>query len=161
MGTVFSTSAEFYKLDKKSFKDFLTTGFVMPLIVMAISMLVLCYFREELRVAYGFPYAFAWIIPLITFFTFCNEQLLAVSRNNNQPGVHLKSNIGKTIIELGLSFVLVVFFGWQWQGRIAGIIIAYFFIAGYSLYYFIKNDYLFGSFKISFLKPPFFGIING
>lgn len=152
MGIVFSTSTDFFKLDKKQFRNFFTTGFILPLTVMILSMIISWFFRDKLKAAYGFPYSFVWIIPVITFFTFCHEQLLALARNNNEPGVHLKTNVAKTIIELGLSFILVVYFSWHWEGRVAGILTAYVFITLYGFYYFFKRDYLFGKIQFSYLK---------
>ncbi len=151
MGIIHSTGTDFFKLDKKEFRNFFTTGFILPLIVMAVSAVLLFLFREHLRVTYGFPYMFVWLIPFITFFTFCNEQLLSLARNNNEPVNYLKANVSRTFLELGLSVVLVVFFAWRWKGRIAGILVAYFLLTLYALYYFLKKGYLFGSVKKKYL----------
>ncbi len=147
MGIIHSTSTDFFKLDKDDFRSFFTTGFVMPVLIMLFSFIVLFISKDFLQRTYGFPYMFVWLIPVITFLTFCNEQLLSLARNNNEPAVFLKANISKTILELGLSFVLVVAFAWRWEGRIAGILVAYTLVGIYAFYYFIKKGYLFGSIK--------------
>lgn len=152
MGIVFSTSTDFFKLDKKEFKDFFTSTFTMPVLVMLLSMVGLYIFRQPLKENFGFPVSFVWIIPAVTFFTFCHEQVLAIARSKGEPMVHLKTNISKTIIELGLSFVLVVFFAWHWQGRVAGILLAYVLITIYAFYYFISRGYLFGKIRMKYLK---------
>lgn len=144
MGIIHSVSADYFKLSKKDFKDFFTTGFLIPFCVMIMATLLLFIFKDKLQQQYGFPSMFTWLIPLITFLTFCNEQLLSLARNNNQPAVYLKANVSKTILELGISVILVVFFAWRWQGRVAGILMAYLVIGMYGLYYFRKNDFLFG-----------------
>lgn len=151
MGIIHSTSADFFKMPKNEFRDFFTTGFVMPFAIMIVSAVILFYFREKLKLMYGFPYMFAWLIPLITFFTFCGEQLLGLVRNNNEPNTYFTANVSKTILELGISFVLVVFFAWRWQGRIAGILVSYIFIGGYGLYYFIKKNFFFGKLRKEFI----------
>jgi len=56
-------------------------------------MIILFFFREHLQRVYGFPYMFTWLIPVITFLTFCNEQLLTLARNNNEPRTFLKANV--------------------------------------------------------------------
>lgn len=151
MGIIHSTSAEFFKLDKDQFKNLFTTGFIMPFAVMLLSMVVLFLLREKLKVAYGFPYMFIWLIPLITFLTFCNEQLLSLIRNKNEPGNFLKANITRIILELGISFILVVFFAWRWQGRIAGILIAYVAVSFFAFNYFITKNYLFGKVRKEYI----------
>jgi O-antigen/teichoic acid export membrane protein len=124
----------------------------MPIIVMALSIITLFLFRDILHSTYGFPYFFTWLIPIITFLTFCNEQLLALIRNNNDPITFLKANVSKTVVELGLSFILVVFFACRWQGRVTGIFVSYLLIGIYAVYYFYKKDYLFGRFDRKYLK---------
>lgn len=147
MGIIHSTSTDYFKMEKDEFRSFFSTGFIMPVIVMLASMLLLFVFRQQLREAYGFPEMFVWLIPLITFLTFCNEQLLSLIRNNNEPMVYLRANISKTVIDLGLSFLLVVFFAWHWKGRVAGILVSYLVLAFYAFYYFAGRGYLFGKIK--------------
>lgn len=151
MGILHSTSADFFKMGKNAFRDFFTTGFVMPLAIMIVSTVLLWIFRNDLQQAYGFPVAFTWLIPVVTFLIFCNEQFLALARNNNEPGVYLKANVSKTVLELGISFVLVVFFASHWQGRIQGILVSYLVTAVYALYYFRRKGYLFGKLRTQYL----------
>jgi len=147
MGIIHSTSTDFFKLDKEAFRSFFTTGFIMPLIITVLSAILLFIFRDYLKEKYGFPYMFIWVIPLVTFLTFCFEQVLSLVRNRNEPMIYLKVNVSKTILELGISVVLVVFFAWRWQGRVAGIVISYIVIGIYAFIYFVKNDYFFGPVK--------------
>lgn len=151
MGIIHSTSTDFFKLDKQEFRSFFTTGFVMPVLITIISICILFFFRKQLQLTYGFPNMFIWIIPIVTFFTFCNEQLLSLARNNNEPLTFLKINAFKTVMELGLSFLLVVFFYWRWEGRVAGIFVAYFLTGIFAVYYFIKRGYLFGTVKKQYI----------
>lgn len=144
MGIIHSTSTDFFKLEKTAFRNFFTTGFVMPVTVMFLSAGILFLCRNLLQETFGFPVMFVWLIPLVTFFIFCNEQLLGLARDNNEPSVYLKANILKTVLEFGLSLVLVVYFSHRWQGRIEGIVIAYGATAIYGFYYFSKKGYLFG-----------------
>ena len=144
MGVLHSTSTDFFRLDKKEFRSFFTTGFIMPVTVTILSVIILFFFRDHLQKAYGLPYMFVWLIPFITFLTFCNEQFMGLIRNNNEPMVYLKANMTKTVLELGLSFVLVVFFAWRWEGRVAGILVSYLLMSLFAFYYFRQKGYLFG-----------------
>ena len=152
MGILQSTSTDFFKMGKEEFRSFFSTGFIMPLSITVLSVVILFFAKDYLEKAYGFPHMFIWLIPVITFLTFCNEQLLSLARNNNEPMTFLKANVTKTILEIGLSFILVVLFAWRWQGRVAGILVAYIFVGLYAFYYFIKRGYLFGSIKKQYIK---------
>lgn len=152
MGIVHSVSADYFKLDKQSFRDLFTTGMVMPLAVMLISMAGLFLFREQLEKIYGFPPLFVWMIPLVTFLIFINEQLMSMARNNQEPETYLKANMGKTVLELGLSVIMVVAFAWRWQGRLAGILAAYVVLGVYAYTYFRKKEYLFGTIRKAYIR---------
>jgi len=151
MGIIHSTSTDFFKLGKEEFRSFFSTGFVMPVVITLLSIIVLFFFRDHLQKAYGMPHLFIWLVPVITFLTFCNEQFLSMIRNNNEPMVFLKANMAKTILEMGLSVLLVVFFAWRWEGRVAGILVSYLAVCFYAFYYFNSKGYLFGKIKKEYI----------
>lgn len=151
LGIIHSTSAEFYKLEKKDFKDHFTTGFVLPVVTTIIACIVLYCVRDQLYLRYGFPRIFIWTIPIITFLIFLNEQLLSVARNNKEPGVFVKANVAKIVSDIGLSFILVVGFAWRWEGRVTAVLVSYSLVAIYGIYYFIKKGYLGGYIKKKYI----------
>ncbi|MEO7445217.1 MAG: oligosaccharide flippase family protein [Ferruginibacter sp.] len=152
MGIIHAASADFFRLSKKDFQDVFTSGFVLPVVMMVISIAAIFVFRDSLQARFGIPSNFLLLIPVIAFLTFCNEQLLSLARNSDQPGIYVKANVFKTIIELGLSAFLVVFLAWRWQGRVAGMFISYLAIGVYAFYYFKKNRYIFGKIKKQLLR---------
>lgn len=94
----------------------------MP-VVGLLSIIVLYFFREQLKQAYTVSRTCLLADSTkFTFLTFCNEQLLSLIQNNNEPIV-LYGLSSKTILDLGLSFILVVFLR-HWQGRVTGILVS-------------------------------------
>lgn len=152
MGIIHSTSTDFFKLNKSEFKDFFTTGLVLPVGVMLVSTILLYIFREDLNRMYGLPYFFFWLIPVITFFNFCNEQLLNLARSSNKPRLYMKVNLSKLAMEIALSVVLVVLFAWGWLGRVAGIFVSFGIIAIVAFIYFYKHGYIFGTIRKKYLR---------
>lgn len=152
MGIIHSTSTDFFKLNKDEFKDFFSTGLVLPVVVMVFSTLLLFLFREQLYNMYGLPYFFFWLIPLITFFNFCNEQWLNLARSSNKPKLYMKINLSKLAMEIVLSVVLVVWFSWGWLGRVAGIFVAFGITAILAFIYFYRNQYIFGKIRKKYLR---------
>jgi O-antigen/teichoic acid export membrane protein len=152
MGTIQSTSVDFFKLGKEDFRDFFTTGFIIPLLVMILGVAGMFVFREQLKTTYGFPYAFMFVIPFLTFLGFCNEQYVSLIRNNEEPGRYFRASMLRVIIEVGISVVLVVSFAWRWKGRLAGILIANAVLFFMAFIYFRKKGYLFGKIKSVYIK---------
>lgn len=152
LGLIQSTSTDFFKFDKKEFSDFFTTGFVLPVAATVLAITGMFIFRDQLQHKYGFPSDFFWIIPLITFLTFCSEQLLGLIRNNNQPNKYLMVGMSRMVMELGLAVLLIVGFRYGWYGRVLGILVSYIVVAFYAFYYFKSNGYIFGLVQPRFLR---------
>lgn len=151
MGMVHSTSVEFFKLNKKDFKDFFTTSFVMPVIVLFLGISLLYFFKNNLRDIYNFPASFVFIIPIIAFFTFCYEMFVTLIRSNDEPVVYLKVSMIRLAIEASLSVVLVVDFSLRWKGRVSGMMAAMISSFVLAILYFRKKGYLFGKIKKDYL----------
>lgn len=152
LGIVQSTSVDFFKLKGDEFKSFFTTGFVMPVSIMFLAFGGLFLFITDLKNAYGFPWSFVLIIPVLTFLNFCNEQFLTIVRNHNEPVTFLKVALLRLGIEISISLTLVVVFFWGWQGRVTGIITANTVLLFVAFFYLKKKNYLFGKIKKIYIK---------
>lgn len=147
LGVLHSASVDYFKLDKKKFKNFCTTGFVMSSVMAAFSLLVFFIFRNFLFNTFSFPSIFIWAIPLSAFFTFCYELVILIIRNRDDATKYMKVNVARISTELGLAVILIVLFAWGWWGRVASILIATGSVSAYAIYFLFKNDYLFGTVK--------------
>lgn len=147
LGVLQSASVDFFKLNKKGFKDLCTTGvamsFTMSLLVLGLSYIFSDYFITK----FSFPTVFIWAIPLAAFMTFCYEMIILIIRNRDNPIQYLKINMTRVSLELGLAVILIVLFSFGWLGRVSGLLIAGTIIAVYAFYFLIKNDYLFGKIR--------------
>jgi O-antigen/teichoic acid export membrane protein len=147
LGVLQSASADYFKLDKKNFKDFCTTGFAMAVVMAIFSFLIFFLFRGFLFQGFSFPAIFIWAIPLAAFMTFCYELVMLLIRNRNEAPTYMKVNLIRISTELGLAVIFIILFAWGWWGRVASILIAGGCVAMYAIYFLIKNDYLSGSIK--------------
>lgn len=144
LGILQSASVDYFKSDKKNFKDFCTTGFSMVVIMSIFSFLIFFLFRGFLFHRFSFPLIFIWAIPLAAFMTFCSELVILLIRNRNDAPAYMKVNMTRITTELGLAVIFIVVFAWGWWGRVASILIAVGSVAVYAIYFLIKNGYLSG-----------------
>lgn len=151
LGILHSTTVEFFKLTKEEFKDYFTTSFILPLIITVVSIVLLLLVNDSLESVYGFPLTFCFLIPVMAFLSFCNEQYIGLIRNNNKPLLYLKATMVKLFIEVGLSVILVVTFAWRWYGRVAGMMTASIVLLYMAFRYFKKLNYLIGKVKKKYL----------
>ena len=152
LGIVQSTSVDFFKIKTDEFKNFFTTGFVIPICIMFLAFGGLFLFSKDLKNAYDFPLSFVLIIPVLTFLNFCNEQFTTIVRNRDEPVTFLKASLLRLLIEISISLTLVMVFFTGWQGRVTGIITANTVLLLVGFFYLKKKNYLFGKIKKIYIK---------
>ena len=152
MGILQSASTDFYKLGKEEFRNFFISSLVPPSLVFLLSCASFFFLRDYLQSAFGFPYLFFILVPLITFLNFLSEMLTVMMRVNQELRNFARVEMVKILLEFGLSIALVVFFAMRWKGRLVGITVSYTFIGIYAFYYFRRKGYLSGKFDLRHIK---------
>jgi len=152
LGVLQSINADFFKLDKKSFKDAFTSSLILPVIVCLISLLLFFFSRNYLQEQYHFPTDFIWLIPVITLLSFVGEHTINMIRNNNQPKQFMGVVLGRLFIEVALAVVLISIFKMGWAGRVNGILLSYICLTVYAMFFFIRKGYLFGQLKKAVIR---------
>ncbi len=147
LGMVQSATADYFKKPKEVFTAAFTTNLVFSFFLMLLAMLVLFLSRDILHRKFDFPPSFIYIIPGLAFLTFLSEQLFALVRNRNEVKNYALFGITKTLIEYGVSVILIVFLFHGWVGRVWGIAISLICINLAGILYYQRNNYL--SFKIN------------
>lgn len=152
MGIIHSVSVDFFKMEKDRFRDSFTTGFFLSALVGFFSVALFLAFRGYLNLQYGFSTLIIFLIPLLTFFIFCFDQLQNILRSEQRPEMFMKVGVSKLVIELGLSVLLVVAFNWRWYGRVAGMLTSHMVLAVFGVIYFVRRGYLFGAVRKEFVR---------
>ena len=149
LGMIQSSSADFFKKEKDDFSISLTTNFFIAAALTVLATLVLFIFRETLWEKFELPTSFVYIIPALTFLTFCSEQIFILIRNRNEVRRYAFLGISKSIVEYAISVILIVFLFQGWVGRIWGIAISLLMVNSFSIWYYLKNNYIRFSFQKS------------
>lgn len=97
---------------------------------------------------YSIPSNWLPIIPIISFMLMLNIINLTVLRNEEKALTFGSYEIVNTLINAGVTIVLLIAYNYGWQSRAIGIIVAYFIFFITSIIYLKKNDYL--SLKIDY-----------
>jgi O-antigen/teichoic acid export membrane protein len=159
LGILQSVNSDFFKLTKFEFKNFFSTSLILTICVTAITIGALGFFNNTLQQNFHFPFSFVALIPIIAMLSFINEQLVILLRNNQQPVEYFLVNVGRLAIEILIAVSLISAMHYGWLGRVAGIVVSYLLLATYSVYYFIKQGYIFGKIKRQYFKAELvFGV---
>jgi len=147
LGMIQSSTADYFKKSKDDFAASFTTNFFIAGIMTMLSVAGLYIFKDALWEKFELPVSFIFIIPVLSFLVFCSEQLFALVRNRDEVNRYAVMGISKSMIEYGLSVVLVVFFFTGWVGRIWGIAVSLIAVNLLGVWYYLKNGYIQFSFQ--------------
>jgi len=148
LGVLQSTSVDYFKMGKKDFRDFCTTGIFMSVVMTLVTLTAFYLARHFLFTNFSFPRTFLWAIPLAAMFNFFYEFIILIVRNREEPARYMRINLGKVLTEFGLAVLLIVVFAWGWKGRITGILAATGGVSVYAIYFLIRHDFLFGRIRM-------------
>jgi len=152
MGVLQSASTDFFKLNKKDFRDYFTTSLLLPAGVFILSLGVFFLFRNSFIEKYNFPFSFIWLIPVVTFLSFISQHVINLIRNEEKPNLFMRAVLGRLFLEIALAIIFISGLKMAWEGRVMGIAISFAVFAMYAFYYFIHKGYLFGEIKRQVIK---------
>lgn len=152
MGVLQSASVEYFKLDKKKFRDFFTSSLLLPVIIFFLSLLVFYLGRDILTGRYKFPASFIWLVPVGAFLSFLSQHVVNMIRNEENKKLFAGVVLGRLFLEIALAVFLISVLHMAWQGRVNGIVLSYGAMLLYAVYFFVKRNYLFGQIKKQYIR---------
>jgi len=123
-GTLYPVSVEFFKKERKDYRVYFSNVLILLAVILLVVFGVVAACSPLIAQRLHIPIGWIILAPLTAFFITINEISIILARDQNQPWVFTGFSLGKTVLETGLSLVLVCLLGFLWQGRVAGSIIA-------------------------------------
>ena len=152
MGVLQSADVEYFKLNKKDFRNFFSSSLLLPVSVFILSLVVFYFLKQELIDKYKFPASFVWVIPVVTFLSFISQLAVNMIRNEESKRLFMLVVLGRLLLEIGLAVLLISALKLAWQGRVIGIGISFTVMGVYAFYFFVKRNYIFGQINQQYLK---------
>jgi len=137
----------FFKKNTTEYKRTINTVLVLTIGCFLVLTLVLLLINEKLEKAIGLDFYFQWIALWICMFqtlTQLNLIIFRIEEKVKQYGIY---SVSLALLGFILTFLLVVTFKYDWQGRIYAQLIACLSLFSFSIIFLTKNKY------ITFIKP--------
>jgi O-antigen/teichoic acid export membrane protein len=127
------------KRERENYKIFEGTALTASLVFCLLTSVLAILFTKYFSQLSTLPAICVLLIPVLTYFNFCNDLLVTVVRNDEKRVLYVVLNVLKTSIELGLAIILIVWFKMQWMGRIDGMLLTGTVFTFFLFYYVFKN----------------------
>jgi O-antigen/teichoic acid export membrane protein len=121
---LFTMNVDYFKGSSSEFSRLLSVGFYYLIISFVLSIFFFWWTFDYFSNHFSFKRQFIFLLPLCTLTTVFYEGVLALIRNNNKSGLFILFNTLKSVIEISISFLLIKYFSYNWEGRAIGILIS-------------------------------------
>ncbi len=139
-GILYPLSVEYFKKTHEEYRTYFSNSIALSLLSFLLFTILCVVFQQPLSKFLKVPVFWIWIMPLIAWWIMINETSMIITRNRNQPFRFALFSVGKTVIEIGLTLLLVLVFYWTWDGRLAAAAAAPAILGILSLYLFYRWD---------------------
>ncbi len=137
-GILYPLSVEYFKRKGESYSNYFTNAQVIPIISVFLFSLLCFIFQGALMRVLKVSAVWIWIMPVTAWFIMINETAMLITRNNNKPWQFAFFSVGKNLLEIGLTILLVVGMHWAWEGRLLSAAVAPALLGIISLYLFSR-----------------------
>ncbi len=137
-GILYPLSVEYFKRPRETYAAWFTNAQVIPLLSLVLFTGLCIGFQNPLSQLLKVPVIWIWIMPVTAWWIMINETAMIITRNNNRPWQFVFFSVGKNLVEISLTIILVIGLHWTWQGRLLSAAAAPVLLGGVSIYLFYR-----------------------
>ncbi|MEH6513898.1 MAG: oligosaccharide flippase family protein, partial [Maribacter arcticus] len=135
-------SVYYFKLKRDKLKVYLYNTLLIIFTTTLIVLIVVLIGKNYLEKTLELPLKWLIIGVLVAAFSLFSTINLLLWQNEKKPIPLSSFRIAQTIVNLGVTLLLVVGFGMNWEGRLIGSTVAAILFGFFSFIFFFKRDYL-------------------
>src|SRR4029453_12775652 len=135
-GILYPISVEFFKKPHDEYRLFFSDSQMLALIRLGVITLLCILLSHPLSRFLKVTPFWIWIMPVTVWWIMINETTTILTRSKNKSFQFAFFSIGKTVIEIGITLMLVIGLTWKWEGRLTAAAVAPFLLGIFSLYLF-------------------------
>lgn len=142
MNMSMNVSKNFFKYSKERLSLMIGNILIILLVTLlfySVITLGLSFYYQEI---FSVPTEWIIIVPLLSFMLMMNTMNLTILRNEEKAVMFGVFEIVNTIINMGITVVLLLFYNYGWYSQAIGLLVAYFIFFIISLLYMSKNGFI-------------------
>jgi len=149
----------FFDYSKSDLSRYVGTVLTTGLLSAALIGFLLLLFRAPFVIWAGIDWRWLLLVPVLAMARFLFQTRITIWHMQQKPVPCGALVVSQSIIDLGLSIGLVMFFAFSWQGRLAGVIAAELVFAMIGLFLMVREGFFTPSWNQTYAKAAFrFGL---
>lgn len=159
LSTVSVLSREYFNQDQTDFNRYVGNVFIILFLSVIPIFLILLVSSGAIAGLAEIPENVVWLVLVFSFFSFFLNTALTIWQVQTKALKYGIFQIGQTLLNVGLSLVLVVGLKWGWEGRVLAQVLAVVSFGLIGFYILFKNGFVKFSFDKTYFKDSLnFGI---
>jgi O-antigen/teichoic acid export membrane protein len=154
-GVQFVLNVDYFKLSKEQYRKRFSNSIIIPVVIFFVLTIVFLVFNYPIQRLVKSNFLFTAVMPLTCLLVLVNDIVLGLIRNREKHFLFAGFSISKSLFEVSLAILFIVFMGWGWQGRIAGSFITLISSCVFAFFLFRKWGFLTTDIRLSEIKPVF------
>ena len=136
VGIQFLLSVDYFKMDFPAFRVQFKHAILLPVFSASVFTIVFLIFYFPLQHFVPFNFFFTIMLPVSCFVVIMNEAFLNLMRNKEKRFLFAVYSVARNLLEVGLTVLLIVGIGMNWQGRLASALLTGTISGGVIFYFF-------------------------
>jgi O-antigen/teichoic acid export membrane protein len=132
-------SRKYFDLNQQDLPRYVGNTFILLIFSTSFFAILFIILGEYLGVYVGIPSEWLFVLLIISAFQFISLVLLSIWQAQVKPISYGTLQIAQSVLNIGISLVLIYSTSLNWKGRILGQLIAVSVVGIYSIYYLYKN----------------------
>lgn len=144
MGVTDAVMRAFFDKDKDGFcfPEYVFNGFVINTVIFVGIISVLMLLKGVLVKWIPISFGFQLLIPTIGYLAAIYKTPLKLLVAMKKAWFYSIFCVSETLIEVALAVILIVFLGFDWQGRVWGLVVSKFLLCMAGLYFLLKHKFI-------------------
>jgi O-antigen/teichoic acid export membrane protein len=154
-GVQFVLNVDYFKLPKEQYRKRFSNSIIIPVIIFLILTIGFLVFNYPIQRLVKSNFFFTAVLPLTCLLILVNDIVLGLIRNREKHFLFAGFSISKSLVEVSLAILFIVFMGWGWEGRITGSFITLILSCAFAFFLFRKWGFLTTDISLHEIKPVF------
>jgi O-antigen/teichoic acid export membrane protein len=142
LGINSAISTAYFRLEKEKLPAYISSGLVISFAGSIIVFFLFLILHEYIQELTGVPLHWLLIVPLLCLLQTVNFVVLILYQSMKKPLSYGRFQVSNTLLNFGLSLLLVIVFNLGWEGRQIGIFSSFFVISIIGLFSLHRLGYL-------------------
>jgi O-antigen/teichoic acid export membrane protein len=154
-GVQFVLNVDYFKLSHEHYRKRFSNSMVIPVIIFGVLTIGFLIFNYPIQRLIKADFFFTAVLPLTCLLILVNDIVLGLIRNREKHFLFAGFSISKSLIEVSLAVVFIVWLNWGWEGRIASSFITLMVSCTAAFLLFKRWNFLTSEISLAEIKPVF------